>query len=116
VGVLLSVGQPGEAYNLGAATERTDLEICHGILDILRVRGDIKGGTVHYVRGRPGHDRRYAMRWNKLEALGWAPQACFEDEFVTTVVWNVEHQDWWETEVVSGAQLAGVHETQRRCG
>jgi dTDP-glucose 4,6-dehydratase len=47
------------------------------------------------VPDRPGHDRRYALDTQKLQALGWAPQVPFEKGLADTVAWYRDNERWW---------------------
>jgi dTDP-glucose 4,6-dehydratase len=47
------------------------------------------------VADRPGHDRRYSLDCAKLRALGWRPQAPFDDGLRATVEWYRAHEAWW---------------------
>lgn len=93
---LLAHGVPGEAYNLAAAQEYSDLEIAERVL--LRVGK----GEIMYTPGRPGHDRRYAMDGSKLRALGWMPFIPFSVGFTETVTWCMHSQEtFWQDDVVN---------------
>src|SRR6266852_923106 len=63
---VLAAGQPGESYNIGANSERTNLEVVSRLcvlLDALRPRksGRSYRDLIKFVQDRPGHDRRYAI-------------------------------------------------------
>ncbi|MEN3001280.1 MAG: GDP-mannose 4,6-dehydratase, partial [Armatimonadota bacterium] len=90
--LVLHKGQPGEIYNIAANNERTNLEITRKILQILGKPETL----IQFVKDRPAHDRRYALNTNKIRALGWQPQADFETALRKTVLWYVQHRDWWE--------------------
>ena len=90
-------GRPGETYNLGGGTERTNIDlvrrICHH-LDTLRPRPDGRphADAIRHVTDRPGHDFRYAMSGEKAaEELGWRPRADFDASLADTVRWYVEN-------------------------
>src|SRR5205809_1306341 len=84
-------GRPGEVYNIGGHSERTNLELTHALLDALGKPRTL----IRYVKDRPGHDRRYAIDCSKIEReLGWKPQVRFEDGLRDTVRWYQEHADW----------------------
>jgi dTDP-glucose 4,6-dehydratase len=72
------------------------------VKEILRLLG--KGeDLIHYVKDRPGHDRRYAMDSSKARAtLGWTPVYTFESGLRDTVAWYQQNRAWWER-VRSGA-------------
>ena len=92
-------GQAGEVYNFGGNAERENIFV---VKEILRLCG--KGESlIHYVKDRPGHDRRYAMDSSKARAtLGWEPRHTFEAGLRATVDWYLEHRSWWQR-VRSGA-------------
>ncbi len=92
-------GQAGEVYNFGGNAERENIYV---IKEILRLLG--KGDNlIHYVKDRPGHDRRYAMDSSKARAtLGWEPRHTFEQGLRQTLDWYVQNRSWWER-VRSGA-------------
>jgi dTDP-glucose 4,6-dehydratase len=84
-------GRVGEVYNLGGRSERTNLQLTHGLLDAL---GKPKS-LIRYVPDRPGHDRRYAIDCSKAEReLGWHPTFVFEDGLRQTIDWYRGHADW----------------------
>lgn len=52
---------------------------------------------IGFVADRPGHDRRYAMDFSKLEhELGWTPQETLETGLARTVDWYLGNRWWWE--------------------
>lgn len=94
-------GRPGETYNVGGRSERTNLEVVKticGILDALRPRADGSRyeSLITYVADRPGHDLRYAIDPAKLETeLGWRPREDFESGIRKTVEWYLDNEWWW---------------------
>ena len=101
-------GQPGETYNIGGFNEKTNLEVVHGICDILDeilVDSPHKphAGLIEYVADRPGHDRRYAIDSTKItKELGWQPRENFATGLRKTVEWYMDNTVWSER-VMSGA-------------
>jgi len=91
IDLVLRKGKPGEAYNIGAGNEWTNLDIAARILAALQRPPDL----IQYVRDRPGHDFRYAVDTDKILALGWKPAYAFEDALNTTVAWYLENEWWW---------------------
>jgi dTDP-glucose 4,6-dehydratase len=86
LGVLAALedGIPGHVYNLGALSERTNLQVVKGILAELG-RGE---EAVEFVEDRPGHDRRYAVDPTKAKReLGWRAEVSFEEGLRETVRW-----------------------------
>jgi dTDP-glucose 4,6-dehydratase len=105
---VLRGGKPGEKYNLGGRSERTNLQVVDtlcGLLEgelpaagnsALRARGlgsyrDLKS----FVADRPGHDRRYAIDDAKIRSeLGWEPQHDFTEGMRATVRWYLANRPW----------------------
>lgn len=98
VDLVLEKGRVGEVYNVGASTEKPNIEIVKLILEKLGKPESL----IKYVKDRPGHDRRYAIDSSKLQSeLGWKPKHSFEEAMERTVKWYVENKTWWER-IVSG--------------
>jgi len=97
---VLERGRPGETYNVGAANERTNLEVLHRLCDLLdegKPRRDGKSyrEQITFVKDRPGHDRRYAIDAGKItNELGWKPAETFESGLRKTIRWYLENQEW----------------------
>ncbi len=93
VETVLTKGKPGEIYNVGGSSERTNIEITDFILKALGKPDSLK----RYVTDRPGHDRRYAIDSTKIRReLGWAPAFSFGQAMAETVAWYVNNRPWWE--------------------
>lgn len=96
--LVLERGTPGETYNVGGDAERSNLEVVHGIceaLDRLRPAEQPYSWLIRFVKDRPGHDRRYAINFSKLERqLGWRPQESFETGLYKTVQWYLDNDAW----------------------
>ncbi len=89
----LHQGQVGEVYNVGGGgEERVNLEITKMILQ----HTGKPESLIQYVVDRPGHDRRYSLSTEKLQALGWRPQYNLEDGLKQTVEWYANNRAWWE--------------------
>ncbi len=102
IDLVLTKGQSGHVYNIGAENDRPNLSV---IRDILRLTG-ANEDLIKYVPDRPGHDRRYAMDATKVRTeLGWKPARDFEAGLAETVAWYRNNKTWWER-VRSGAYRA----------
>ncbi|TKX56660.1 dTDP-glucose 4,6-dehydratase [Halorubrum sp. SS7] len=73
--LVLREGEIGEVYNIGSHAEKTNLEVTEAILDAVGASDDL----IEFVEDRAGHDQRYALDTEKIEALGWEPQYSFEE-------------------------------------
>ncbi|NNF42193.1 MAG: dTDP-glucose 4,6-dehydratase [Phycisphaerales bacterium] len=104
---VLDRGRPGEVYNIGGDSERTNLEVVNAICAAVdAARPDLPhapcSGLVTYVKDRPGHDRRYAIDASKIrDELGWSPTRDFESGLRDTVAWYLQNPAWIER-VTSG--------------
>jgi dTDP-glucose 4,6-dehydratase len=86
-------GRPGEVYNVGGHSERTNLDLTYALLDVVGKPRSL----IRYVKDRPGHDRRYAIDSNKIEReLGWKPRIGFEEGLRDTVRWYQDNGEWVE--------------------
>ena len=89
----------GEIFNIAGGNEYDILEIAAVILDTLGKPHDL----LRHVTDRPGHDRRYAMKAEKIrERLGFTPERTVEEALPETIRWYVENRTWWER-IKSGA-------------
>jgi dTDP-glucose 4,6-dehydratase len=94
-------GKPGQSYNIGGRSERTNLNVVEAICDTLdrmkpRRRGSYRE-LIDFVTDRPGHDRRYAIDASKIEReLGWKPSETFETGLAKTVRWYLDNAWWWQ--------------------
>ena len=99
---VLEAGTPGEVYNVGGNSEKTNLEVVDtlcALLDELLPESPHcpHAGLKTYVADRPGHDRRYAIDSSKLQReLGWEPMETFDTGLKRTVRWYLENPDWCE--------------------
>jgi dTDP-glucose 4,6-dehydratase len=89
---VLDRGRVGETYNIGAASEKTNLEVVRTLCAMLDAARPRKSGRyadlITLVKDRPGHDRRYAMDAAKIEReLGWRARENFESGMQKTVDW-----------------------------
>jgi len=98
VELVLEGGKTGEVYNIGANTEKRNIEIVKLILNQLGKSEDL----IEYVKDRPGHDKRYAINSSKIkEELEWQAEYSFEEAMKDTINWYIENERWWK-EIISG--------------
>ncbi|MDB5059599.1 MAG: dTDP-glucose 4,6-dehydratase [Chloroflexi bacterium] len=87
----LTLGVPGNIYNVGSGHARTNLEVTLRILDLCGRGPDL----IQHVEDRKAHDRRYSIDCTKLMSLGWHPERELEPALAETVAWYKENQNWW---------------------
>jgi len=81
---ILVDGKVGEVYNIGANTEKTNLEVVKIILKIMNKPESL----ITFVTDRAGHDLRYAVDNSKLNSeLSWNPLYTFEQGITETIDW-----------------------------
>ena len=97
---LLTRGRPGEKYNFGGNSERSNLDVVELICDVVDRMVPRRAKTrslITFVKDRPGHDLRYAIDASKARReLGWKPSKTFEEGIAQTVQWYLESRAWWE--------------------
>jgi len=97
---VLEKGDPGQVYNIGGNSEKTNLEVVQTIcklLDEMAPRPDSGSYSqqITFVKDRPGHDRRYAVDAAKLQRqMGWSPTETFITAIRKTVRWYLDNQEW----------------------
>lgn len=93
IDLVMRKGNPGEIYNIGGNSERSNLYITKTILKALNKPDSL----IKYVKDRPGHDLRYAIDISKIRRqLNWEPGYRFEEGIRKTVDWYLNNEKWWE--------------------
>jgi dTDP-glucose 4,6-dehydratase len=88
---VLERGRVGEAYNIGGLDIVENIAVARQLLQIVGKPESL----LTYVKDRPGHDRRYALRCNKMEReLGWKPVIPFEEGLRQTIDWYKSNSEW----------------------
>lgn len=92
--LVLKKGKEGETYCVGGLTE--DINNLAVIKKIIKILGKDEK-MIEFVTDRPGHDRRYAIDWSKIEnELDWEPLHSFDEWLGYTVKWYRQNIDWWK--------------------
>jgi dTDP-glucose 4,6-dehydratase len=92
--VVLEKGKVGETYLVGGLTE--DINHLAVTRKLLNIFGKDET-SIKFVKDRPGHDRRYAVDWSKIEReLGWKPLFGFDEWLAKTVDWYKKNNWWWQ--------------------
>jgi dTDP-glucose 4,6-dehydratase len=91
--LILHKGKVGETYFIGGLTE--DIPNIEVVRKILKIMGKDES-YIDYVKDRPGHDRRYAIDWSKINReLSWRPEVDFDTGLKLTIDWYLKNQNWW---------------------
>jgi dTDP-glucose 4,6-dehydratase len=115
ISLALRRGRPGEVYNIGGNSETTNIEIvrtvCRLVDERLAERADLKAAfpaspatagkraeeLITFVKDRPGHDRRYAIDYQKAgQYLGYVPARDLVRGLRSTIDWYLENLGWWQ--------------------
>jgi dTDP-glucose 4,6-dehydratase len=93
VWTILTKGELGETYLIGADGERNNITV---LKEILKAFGKFED-DFEWVKDRPGHDRRYAIDSTKLQTeLGWKPiHTDFAEGLAQTIQWYMDNEAWW---------------------
>lgn len=102
---VLEKGKIGEVYNIGGLDIEENIELARRLLALIGKTDAL----LSYVKDRPGHDRRYALRCNKMEnELGWKPAISLGDGLRQTIDWYRDNVAWLEG--VRGGEYRSYYE------
>lgn len=92
-------GNNQNTYNIGGFNEWKNIDLVRLLCDIMDKKLGRKSGysqgLIHFVKDRPGHDKRYAIDASKInKELGWFPSVTFEQGLLKTVDWFIENKEW----------------------
>ena len=94
IDLILQKGKVGETYLIGGLSE--DISNLDIVKRILKIMGK-EESQIEFVKDRPGHDRRYAIDWSRInQELGWQPEHNFDEYLKITVDWYKNNQEWWK--------------------
>ncbi len=102
---VLENGKIGEVYNIGGLDIEENIDLARRLLALIGKTDAL----LSYVKDRPGHDRRYALRCNKMESdLGWKPAISLGDGLRQTIDWYRNNATWLEG--VRGGEYRSYYE------
>ena len=112
---VLTGGKAGEVYNVGGNSETTNITIvrtlCALVDEFISANPELKkafpaapasngksaSDLISYVRDRPGHDRRYAINYEKARReLGYEPSRDVAAGLRETLQWYLANLGWWQ--------------------
>lgn len=96
---ILEAVKVGSIYNVATGEERTNrdvvLMVCQILAEEAGLNPDALIAHIRSVPDRPGHDRRYASRTEKVrQEVGWSPANPFETGLRITIRWYLDNQNW----------------------
>jgi dTDP-glucose 4,6-dehydratase len=94
IDAVLEKGQVGQTYLIGGLSKDvSNLEIVKMILKLMGKSEEM----LEFVKDRPGHDRRYAVDWTRInQELGWEPSVSLEEGLQKTIDWYQNNPQWWK--------------------
>jgi len=91
---ILMNGKSGQAYNISANNEISNVQIVNKILEIMGKSNDL----IEFVEDRPGHDQRYSLDSSKIKnEFGWSTKINFEDGIRKTIEWYEKNFSYYES-------------------
>ena len=91
---ILINGKSGQAYNISANNEISNMQIVNKILEIMDKSNDL----IEFVEDRPGHDQRYSLDSSKIKnELGWSTKINFEEGIRKTIEWYEKNFSYYES-------------------
>jgi len=91
---ILINGKSGQAYNISANNEISNIQIVNKILGIMGKSNDL----IEFVEDRPGHDQRYSLDSSKIKnELGWSTKINFEEGIRKTIEWYEKNFSYYES-------------------
>ena len=88
---VLERGRIGEIYNIGGLDVVENLTMAKRLLRAMGKQETL----LSHVKDRPGHDRRYALKCDKIEReLGWKPAITLDEGLRQTIDWYQRSTTW----------------------
>jgi dTDP-glucose 4,6-dehydratase len=92
IDLVLHKGKIGEVYNIGGGNEWKNIDlvnlICEILSEITARPVDEYKKLITFVKDRPGHDKRYALSFEKIKReLGWQPSMDFREGLRKAIEW-----------------------------
>jgi dTDP-glucose 4,6-dehydratase len=89
IDIILNRSPAGSQYNIGGDFELDNLSLVHYIcekVDALHPRNKPSSDLIEFVDDRLGHDKRYAVNFEKIrQELDWHPRSKFDSKITTLI-------------------------------
>lgn len=109
IDLILKKGVPGETYLIGGLWQ--DVNNLELIRRVLKIMGK-DDSSLEFVKDRPGHDRRYAINFEKAKReLGYEPKCDLDTYLKIMVEWYEQNRWWWEP-IKSGTRYKEYYRKQ----
>jgi len=90
---IIDAGVKNDIFNISGNSELQNIVVVKKIIESVVGPVDNIDDYLRYMN-RPGQDVRYAIDDSKLKALGWTPQADFDQELAKIVTYYTENFVW----------------------
>lgn len=97
--LIINSGRDGETYNIGGENEWENIRLvnvlCEKMAAALNRERDHYNKLITFVKDRPGHDRRYAIKCDKIKnELSWSQGVDFNRGLDLTIKWYLDNDEW----------------------
>jgi len=83
---ILHKGTVGNIYNIGTSREITMLSVANELVKLMKLEGKEKQ-LIQHTQDRLFNDFRYAVNFDKINALGWSAKVSWEEGLKKTLEW-----------------------------
>lgn len=100
IDLILTKGEIGEVYNIGAHNEKQNIQVVKDIIKYLKANynSKISNKLIEYITDRKVNDLRYSINYDKISTeLGYAPAVSYIDGLKLTIDWYIANIDWLKT-------------------
>ncbi|KAI9595273.1 hypothetical protein BDF19DRAFT_82614 [Syncephalis fuscata] len=102
IDLIFHCGTLGQIYNIGTQFEISNLNLAHHLIRLFAEKHNEDAETaiernIVFVNDRQLNDRRYAVNYQKLLALGWQQKVEFSHGIRKTIDWyRANGETWWD--------------------
>ncbi len=91
--LLVEKGKIGACYNIGTREEYANVDMARRLCALFGLKPE---DVITFVEDRPFNDARYALTWDRISALGWAPRRRLADDLPAIVQWYADNLERYE--------------------